>query len=134
MSASARRVVILLLAGPAAVAGLVACGGDDGDSAPPPSLSAAGEEGRGIARDAGCASCHGDNGQGGVGPEWVDLAGSEVELEDGSTVTADTEYLVRAITEPDAEKVDGYAVEMPENDLSDDEVASIVAYIEELGS
>ncbi len=134
MNASPRRVVSALLVAAGATA-LGACGGDGSSgSAPTVPLSPAGAEGRQVALDAGCASCHGRDGQGGVGPEWVGLAGSTVELADGSTVTADTEYLVRAITDPGAERVDGYAVKMPDNDLSDEEVAKIVAYIEELGA
>lgn len=133
MSATARRVLASLL-GPFVVVGLAACGGDDGgDAAPTPSLSAAGEAGRQLAADSGCASCHGGDGQGGVGPTWVGLAGSTVELDDDRTLMADTEYLLRAITDPSADEVDGYAVEMPENDLSDEEAAQIVAYIQELG-
>ena len=107
---------------------LGACGGGDDDI----DLSPAAAEGRAIAQEAGCASCHGADGGGRVGPAWKGLAGSTVALADGTTVTADTDYLTRSITEPDAELVDGYTVRMPTNTLSADEVASVVAYIEEL--
>ncbi len=106
---------------------LAACGGgDDVD------LSPAASEGRQIARDQGCAACHGSDGQGGVGPAWVGLAGSAVELEDGSVVAADSEYLRRSITDPGADLVAGYTTKMPENTLSDPQVDAVVAYIEEL--
>jgi mono/diheme cytochrome c family protein len=106
---------------------LAACGGED-DSG----LSPAAAEGRQIARDQGCAACHGADGQGGVGPAWVGLAGSAVELEDGSVVPADTEYLRRSITDPAADLVAGYTTKMPEYTLTDAQVDAIVIYIEEL--
>ena len=111
-----------------AVAALAGCGGGDDDL----NLSPAAAEGRAIAQEAGCVSCHGADGGGQVGPAWKGLAGSTVALADGTTVTADTEYLTRSITEPDAELVEGYTIRMPTNTLTADEVASVVAYIEEL--
>jgi cytochrome c oxidase subunit II len=107
---------------------LTACGGGDDVV----ELSPAAVEGREIARDQGCAACHGIDGQGGVGPAWVGLAGSAVELEDGSVVPADTDYLRRSITDPAADLVAGYTTKMPENALTDAQVDAVVAYIEEL--
>jgi cytochrome c oxidase subunit II len=106
---------------------LSSCGGEETVE-----LSPAAVEGRQIAGDLGCAACHGVDGQGGVGPAWVGLAGSEVELADGSVVLADTEYLRRSITDPDADLVAGYTTRMPENALTDAQVDAVVAYIEEL--
>jgi cytochrome c oxidase subunit 2 len=48
-------------------------------------------------------------------------------------VTADDAYLTRAIADPGAERVAGFALEMPANDLSEEEIAQIVAYIRALG-
>ncbi|MGA0766576.1 MAG: c-type cytochrome, partial [Ilumatobacteraceae bacterium] len=42
---------------------------------------------------AGCASCHGEDGNGRVGPKWIGLADSQVTLNDGTVVTADDAYL-----------------------------------------
>lgn len=116
----------------AAIAGLVVasivaggCGGDSGGSGD--------SDGAAIAADAGCVACHGDEGQGGAGPKWEGLAGSTVELEDGTEVVADTEYIRRSIVDPSAEIVSGYSMRMPDNDLSDDEVDALVTYIESLG-
>ncbi len=95
-------------------------------------LSADAKLGRSVAKDAGCNSCHGANGEGGVGPVWTGLAGSEVTLDDGSVVTADRDYLIRAIIDPSAEKVEGYPVAMPLANLTDAQVSLIVTYIEEL--
>lgn len=88
------------------------------------------DRGAQLAQDHGCTSCHGTDGDGGVGPSWRGLAGSEIELTDGRTVVADTEYLRRAITDPGAEVRAGYAVPMPEVPLDDDEVDDLVAYVE----
>lgn len=116
-------------AGLAAAMALAGCGAG-GDSAG--ELSALAQEGRELASARGCAACHGDRGQGTVGPAWTGLAGSTVQLEGGGTVIADGSYLRRAILEPDAEIVAGYTIAMPEVSLTPAEVDAIVAYIEEL--
>jgi mono/diheme cytochrome c family protein len=85
-----------------------------------------------LSRSQGCAGCHGPDFGGGAGPEWTGLAGSQVTLADGSTVVADTAYLVRAIADPSAELVADYNLRMPANTLSDEEIAHIVAFIETL--
>ena len=104
-----------------------ACGSDA------PALSDTGARGRSTAINNGCSACHGTDGQGGTGPTWQGLAGSEVELIDGSFVIADVEYLTRAITDPAADLRAGYNLQMPENNrLTDSEIADIVAYINEI--
>jgi cytochrome c oxidase subunit II len=85
-----------------------------------------------LSRSSGCAGCHGQNFDGGAGPGWIGLAGSERMLADGTTVVADTDYLIRAIAEPSAEVVAGYSLRMPANNLSDAEIVDIVAFIETL--
>ena len=114
--------------GIATMALLAACGA----SGPAADLSDAAQQGRRVAASRGCSVCHGDNGEGRVGPAWVGLIGSVVELEDGSAVTADTAYLRRSITDPQADIVAGVTVAMPTSDLSEDEVTALIAYIEEL--
>lgn len=111
----------------ALVVGLGACGGGD-DSG----LSELAQRGKTVTMANGCASCHGAAGQGGVGPTWIDLAGSERELKDGTTVVADDAYLLRSILEPSAEEVAGYTLAMPVNGVSEAEAADVVAYIKEL--
>ncbi len=109
---------------------LAACGGDDGG----PELSAAAEAGRDVFRSSGCAACHGSNGGGGVGPELAGLWGSTVTLDDGSTVIADEAYVYESIADPGAKRVEGFGLQMPTNGLDEDEIRSIVAYIEAIGS
>ena len=53
-------------------------------------------------------------------------------LADGTTVIADDEYLTTAIADPSAQLVDGYTLRMPANNLTDAEIADIVAYIKTL--
>jgi len=120
----------------------VSCG-DDGDTesgaatgtdAPSATVAGAGDAANGeqLSRSTGCAGCHGQDFGGGAGPGWIGLAGSEVELADGSVVVADTEYLTRAIADPSADLLAGYNLKMPANGLSDAEIADIVAFIETL--
>lgn len=114
--------------------GAVACGSDDeaaGDSAAT-GFSPAAQNGEQLARSEGCAGCHGQNFEGGAGPDWIGLAGSEVTLVDGSTLLADDAYLIAAIANPSTDLVDGYTLKMPANNLSDVEVLDIVAYINAL--
>jgi cytochrome c oxidase subunit 2 len=114
----------------ATIAVLAACGGGDAD---PPALGPAAAEGRKVANSKGCAACHGTRGQGAVGPAFAGLFGSEVELENGTTVIADEDYIVESITDPSAKRVAGYSIPMPQSRFADGEVAALVAYIRELG-
>ena len=107
---------------------LTACG----SSTTEPDLPPAAAEGRSLVRSKGCAACHGSSGDGGVGPAFVGLYGSEVPLQSGETVTADRDYLVESIVDPSAQLVEGYNLPMPRTDLSDDEIDAIIAYIEAL--
>lgn len=87
-----------------------------------------------------CSSCHSLDGSAGVGPTIKGLAGSEVELTDGSSVTADSDYLTRAIVDPDVEIVAGYkkgimAPAVQSFGFADkpDDVAALVAFMESQG-
>jgi cytochrome c oxidase subunit 2 len=107
-------------------------GGETGSGTAPPAGGAAVVNGEQLSRSSGCAGCHGSDFGGGAGPGWVGLAGSERTLVDGTVVIADTAYLTRAIADPSAEVVAGYTLRMPANNLSDAEIADIVAFIETL--
>ena len=81
----------------------------------------------------GCAACHSVNGAPGIGPTWYGLAGSQVELTDGSVVTADDAYLAESIKAPQAKIVKGFENQlMPNFGLADQDIADIVAYIKTL--
>jgi cytochrome c oxidase subunit 2 len=108
---------------------LAACATNSTDLVPLPPAAA---EGRAVANKNGCAACHGTNGEGGVGPAFADLFGSIIELDDGSTVTADRDYVIESIKDPAAKRVAGFRLPMPTNRLTDDEIGQIVDYIEAL--
>ena len=114
----------------ALVAILGAC--SSSSSSAPVDLSPEAAAGREISINAGCASCHGADGNGNVGPKWIGLADSEVTISDGTVVTADDDYLYTSIKEPGAMKRRGAVGIMPSNKLTDQEIASIIAYIRAL--
>lgn len=115
-----------------------ASGGDPAPSttASSPTLTGPAAVGETLVRDKGCTACHsvgaGDDAV--VGPALVGLFGSEVELEDGSTVVADAAYLERSIRDPESQVTAGYAAIMPVVALDDAEVGSIVDYLREIGA
>jgi len=114
----------------ALVAILGAC--SSSSTSAPVDLSPEAAAGREISINAGCASCHGADGNGNVGPKWISLADSQVTLSDGTVVTADDDYLYTSIKEPGAMKRRGAVGIMPSNKLTDQEIASIIAYIRAL--
>lgn len=90
-------------------------------------------QGEALAAEIGCISCHTDTSTQ-IAPTLHGLAGSEVTLEDGSTVTADSAYIRRSITDPSAQIVEGYRAAMPRFDLSEEEIDRLVEYVEGLRS
>jgi cytochrome c oxidase subunit II len=126
-----RRVLAIRLCVPV-LAALVAACGDDGGGNAGANLSTAAKHGQQLSKSSGCTACHGANGQGGIGPAWVGSLGSTVKLTDGTSVTVDDAYLTRSIKDPQAQVVAGYSVSMPSNNLSDQDVADLVAYISAL--
>lgn len=124
-----RRLLGLLALAAATTLALGACANDDTDG-----LTGEAAAGRDIVRDRGCTQCHSAEGSDNArGPSWAGLAGSEVTFDDGSTVTADRDYLERAITDPSAEIVEGYKPIMPAVPLDDTQLDQVIAYIESLG-
>lgn len=80
-----------------------------------------------------CTGCHTIDGSDGVGPTLAGLFGGEFTMEDGETYTVDGEHLVMAITDPRATTREGFPDVMPAFDnLSEDEIAGLVAFIESL--
>jgi cytochrome c oxidase subunit 2 len=84
----------------------------------------------------GCIACHNVSGDpGGVGPTWKGLFGSTREFTDGTSQTADEEYLRNSILNPTSEVVAGYAPVMPANYtdvLSEQQLDAIIEYIKTL--
>jgi cytochrome c oxidase subunit 2 len=89
-------------------------------------------EGRGkaLVTANGCAACHTLDGSKLIGPTWLGLAGSEVELVGGDVVIADDDYLFESIKDPQAKIVDGFeSAKMPNYGFTDEQIADIIAYI-----
>jgi cytochrome c oxidase subunit 2 len=82
--------------------------------------------------DNGCPACHSTDGSEGLGPTLQGVFGRRVKLADGSTVTADEEYLEEALREPNEQVVEGYQPMMPETPLTADDVHALVAYMKTL--
>ena len=84
----------------------------------------------------GCLACHSLEGTTIIGPTWKGLFGSQVELTDGTTVTADETYIKNSILKPNAQIVAGFAQGvMPQNFadiLSEDQINQIIAFISSL--
>ena len=64
----------------------------------------------------GCVGCHSIDGNPGVGPTWLGLFGRQEQMTDGTTITADDEYLRESILNPNAKIVAGFNPNiMPQN-------------------
>lgn len=99
----------------------------------PAGLSSAAKKGEALYRSLGCVGCHTIDGAKNVGPTWKGLYDSQVELADGSTVTADYNYLAESIKDPAAKVVNGFPNMMPPfSNLSSDELNELIEYIESL--
>jgi cytochrome c2 len=84
----------------------------------------------------GCAACHSLTGAAGAGPSLKGIAGSQVALTNGSTVTADDAYLEQSITNADAKIVKGYGAGMMTAAIQSfnlaatpDDIRALIAYI-----
>ena len=81
----------------------------------------------------GCQGCHSLDGSDMVGPTWQGLYGkTDHQMADGSTITADANYLRESILESGAKLVEGYQNVMPSySNLSEREVTGLVEFIKE---
>jgi cytochrome c oxidase subunit 2 len=91
------------------------------------------DEGAKLFTSLGCSTCHLSNGQG-RGPKMTDVFGSKVALADGSSVTADENYIRESIMTPTAKIVAGYAPLMPtfQGQVSEEQLTQLLAYIKSL--
>jgi cytochrome c oxidase subunit 2 len=99
----------------------------------PAALSLAGQ-GKVLLEKSGCLGCHAFEGKEKAGPNLGGVFGRKVLLSDGTTVTADEEYLRESILDPKAKMVKGYPAVMPtfKESLSPDDVGAIIAFLKSL--
>lgn len=107
-----------------------ACGGEEPNNA----LVVRGQD---LARQYGCVSCHTADGSKSVGPTWRGLYGSKVELQDGTTVLADDEYLRESILQPSSKTVKGFPEGRMESvirssSVPEEDLLALIAYIKSL--
>ncbi len=91
------------------------------------------DRGKLLAQTKGCVACHTVDGSTGVGPTWKGLFGKTENMKDGSTALVDETFLKDFIRNPQARGVKGFPPVMPRIDLTDDELAALVAYIQSHG-
>jgi cytochrome c2 len=94
------------------------------------------ERGRQVVEKMGCTACHSASADsaGKPGPPWQGIFGSEKELTNKTTITANDAYLRESILKPAAKIVKGYVDGMLpyEGILKEDEVQSIILYLKSL--
>jgi len=91
--------------------------------------------GQGNFQRIGCTTCHSaqQGGPNAPGPNLFGIAGTQIELEGGDSVTADAAYLEHSIRDPQSQIVHGFTgVQMSHFSLGDAQIRSLVAYIESL--
>lgn len=82
----------------------------------------------------GCKACHSIDGTAGTAPSFGGLFGLERTFVDGSTATADENYISQSIREPYSQLVQGYGEQMTVYSpmLPEEQIAGIIAYIKDL--
>jgi len=80
-----------------------------------------------------CSTCHASDGSG-RGPSLVGVYGSKIALADGTTVTADEDYLRESILNSQRKTVAGYQQIMPtfQGIVTEDDLASLIEYIKSM--
>src|SRR2546426_1245077 len=94
----------------------------------------ASSSGQQLFQTLGCASCHGNNGEGGRGPALVGVFNSNVQLSTGQTVRADESYIRESILNPQAKLVSGYGAIMPtfQGVVNEEQIVQLIAYVKSL--
>jgi len=92
------------------------------------------EQGKELVEKSGCLGCHAVEGKEKVGPNFGKPFGRKVLLADGTSGTADEEYMRESIVDPGAKVVNGYPNVMPtfKVTLSPGDVTAIIAYLASL--
>src|SRR3982074_2454920 len=92
--------------------------------------------GKQLYQTLGCASCHGNSGEGGRGPALLGVFNSNVQLANGQTVRGDENYIRESILNPQAKLVSGYGPIMPtfQGVVTEEQIVQLIAYVKSLSS
>ncbi len=88
------------------------------------------DRGEAWAERLGCAACHSIDGSVLPGPTWLGLVGRTEELDNGQTITADEEYIIDSILNPNEQIVAGFNANVMPQDY-EEQIATLEA---ELGA
>ena len=108
---------------------LFACGQDTSLS-----LQAGSMSGAQLAEAKGCTACHTHTAESTIGPGWVLPWGEQRLFSDGTSMLVDEAYLRMSMLEPALKVVQGYENIMLPAELTETEMALLVAFIRELSS
>lgn len=91
------------------------------------------ERGKIIFEQRACNSCHSVDGSRIVGPTMLGLFGSQRQFEDGTSATADENFIRESILDPMAKVAQGYPPAMAPvfGDLTAEDMDNLIAYIKE---
>ncbi len=81
-----------------------------------------------------CVGCHSTDGKVVIGPTFKGAMGSEKEMDDGSKVVVDENYLRESILQPTAKTVKGFpkgAMPSFQGQLSEEELSALIEFIKE---
>ena len=84
----------------------------------------------------GCSQCHSTDGTRVTGPSFLGIYGKQEEMEDGTTVTVDANYIEESILNPNAKVVKTYPrgqMNSYQGRITDREIAMLIEYIKSLG-
>ncbi len=93
------------------------------------------EAGERVYQMRGCTQCHSVTGAAGIGPTLYQSFGREEELDDGTMIVVDENYIRESIIAPRAKSVKGYdrnAMPTYQGTISDEEIDYLIAYIKSL--
>jgi cytochrome c oxidase subunit 2 len=92
------------------------------------------DAGRELYKGRGCSQCHSIDGKVGTGPTFLNLFGHPVAMKDGTTLTADENYIRESILNPQARLVAGFQPVMPtfKGKFKDEEITAVIEYIKTL--
>lgn len=103
-----------------------------GEGTGAPKVMTLAQKGKKIYATRACMGCHSLDGSKMTGPTWKGLYGSQRKLADGSTVTADDNYIRESVLNSNAKIVSGYAPnQMPayQGQLTDEDITAVVEFI-----